>query len=158
LNHGETFTAPGFTTLSGFIYPYLSTTPSSRPTPAPSAAPSSFPYSPAGGGLGGNPSLYDIIYTASVTLINTGSVDGKKVVQLYITYPSSVGEPPVQLRGFEKIELEAGETDTVDIHIERKHLSYWDSVSQNWVVAKGIYTIFMGASSRDLRLKATITI
>jgi beta-glucosidase len=77
-------------------------------------------------------------------------------VQLYVTFPDSANEPPQQLRGFEKIELQPGESQTVGFEIVRKDLSYWDIVSQNWVLLPGIYTFYVGSSSRNLPLSQTI--
>jgi len=79
------------------------------------------------------------------------------VVQLYVSYPNFVGEPPRQLRGFEKISLTAGESATVEFDLMRKDLSYWDVVTQNGVVSNGTYGILVGSSSRELKVQQTIT-
>jgi beta-glucosidase len=151
----ETYTAPpGFQSVPAFIYPYLTATPTSTTTPPPATP---FPYSPAGGAPGGNPSLYDVLYTTSVTVTNTGQRPGKEVVQLYVVYPSSAGEPPKQLRGFEKLSIDVGESVTVNFDIMRKDLSFWDVVGQNWQLAKGEYGILIGRSSRDIKLQQTFT-
>jgi len=154
----ETYTfPPGFSSLQNFIYPYLKTAPTGvSPTPSAFSTPSPFPYSPAGGAPGGNPSLYDVLYTVSAIITNTGNRQGKEVAQLYVSFPDLANEAPQQLRGFEKIDLLPGESQTVDFEIVRKDLSYWDVVSQNWVVTPGIYTFYVGSSSRDLKLQQTI--
>jgi beta-glucosidase len=159
----ETYTfPPGFSSVKNFIYPYLKSTPTSSSsvssTMSTSSTASPFPYSPAGGAPGGNPSLYDTLYTVSATITNTGNRQGKEVVQLYITFPSSVGEPPCQLRGFEKIDLQPGESQTVSFDVVRKDLSYWNVTSQNWLIANGSYIFYVGRSSRDMKLQETINV
>jgi hypothetical protein len=144
-----------FQSVPGFIYPYIESTPTSTATPATSTP---FPYSPAGGAPGGNPSLYDVLYSVSVTVTNTGKRPGKEVVQLYVSYPDSVGEPPRQLRGFEKISLDANGSTSVNFDIVRKDLSFWDIVSQNWSLEKGTYGVFVGSSSRDVKVSQNIVI
>jgi beta-glucosidase len=125
-------------------------------SPQPISTP--FPYSPAGGAPGGNPSLYDVLFQITVTITNIGPLPGKEVVQLYVSYPDSVGEPPQQLRGFEKISLDVGGATTVNFDLMRKDLSYWDVVSQNWVMANGTYGVNVGRSSRDIKLQQTFTV
>lgn len=78
-------------------------------------------------------------------------------MQLYVSYPDSVGEPPRQLRGFEKISLDAGGSTTVEFDLMRKDMSFWDVVSQNWIVANGTYGVYVGSSSRDLRVQQTVS-
>ena len=120
--------------------------------------------SPAGGGEGGNPSLYDDHILVSVDLKNTGTRTGKQVVQVYVSFPNNVVDPstgrqidfPVRvLRGFEKVELDAGDTTTVEIRLTRRDVSYWSVGYQNWVMPDGDIVVAVGASSRDLPLSAT---
>ena len=93
-----------------------------------------------------------------MTVTNTGQRPGKEVVQLYVAYPSGAGEPPKQLRGFEKLSIDVGQSVTVNFDITRKDLSFWDVVGQNWQLAKGEYGILVGRSSRDIKLQQTFTI
>jgi Fibronectin type III-like domain len=151
----ETYTAPpGFVSVPFFLYPYVASIPTSTANPLPISTP--FPYSPAGGAPGGNPSIWDVLYAGSVTVTNSGNVSGQEVVQLYVSYPESVGEPPRQLRGFEKVSLDVGESTVVNFDLLRKDLSYWDVVTQNWVIANGTYIVSVGSSSRDLRVQQSI--
>jgi beta-glucosidase len=138
------------------LYPYISTTPTSTATPPTEATP--FPYSPAGGAPGGNPSLWDVLVTGSLTVTNMGPLPGKEVVQIYVTYPPTAGEPPGQLRGFEKVSLDVGESTTVDFDLLRKDLSFWDVGSQNWVLPQGTFEVFVGSSSRNLVLQQSFTV
>lgn len=109
---------------------------------------------------GGNPALFENLYNVTVTLSNTGSVAGAEVPQLYISMPASApaGTPSRQLRGFEKLLLEPGASETVSFALMRRDLSYWDIVSQDWVIPTGEFGVSVGFSSRDLKLNGTMTI
>jgi beta-glucosidase len=109
---------------------------------------------------GGNPTLYDILFHATVTVSNTGSRSGQAVVQLYLSLPKSKtpsGTPVKVLRGFSKVSIEPGEKVDVGFDLLRRDISYWDVVSQDWVVPEGEMTVRVGFSSRDLPLMAKIT-
>jgi beta-glucosidase len=87
---------------------------------------------------------------------NTGSVRGSEVPQVYVGPPSN---PPAgvqfalqKLVGFQRVQLNAGEDESVSVHVSRRELSYWSTAAQNWILAQGERTISVGASSRDLRL------
>lgn len=107
---------------------------------------------------GGNPALWETLYNVTVSVSNTGAVDGAAVPQLYVTFPSSApaGTPPYQLRGFDKIVIAAGETQTSSIELMRRDISYWDVAAQEWLIPSGDFTISVGFSSRDLRVAATV--
>jgi beta-glucosidase len=109
---------------------------------------------------GGNPALWAPLYNASISVSNTGSVAGAAVAQLYVGLPSSApsGTPPRQLRGFDKVYLEQGETQTASFELMRRDLSYWDVISQQWVIPEGEFTIYVGFSSRDLVAQKKITV
>ncbi|KAL5329443.1 hypothetical protein ACEPPN_002955 [Leptodophora sp. 'Broadleaf-Isolate-01'] len=109
---------------------------------------------------GGNPALWENLYNVTATLSNTGDVAGATVPQLYITMPSSApaGTPPKQLRGFEKVMLEPGQSETVAFALMRRDLSYWDVVRQDWVIPAGEFGVSVGFSSRDLKLVGSVTI
>jgi len=93
--------------------------------------------------------------TASVT--NTGSVAGAEVAQLYLGFPSGAGEPPQQLKGIAKTPiLQPGETATVTFPLTDASFSTWDEAARAWAVAPGTFTVYVGASSRDVRLTATL--
>jgi beta-glucosidase len=86
-------------------------------------------------------------------------VSGAEVPQLYIGLPSSSPQvPPKQLRGFNKIKLDASASGTATFPLRRRDLSYWDGARQQWVVPTGDFTISVGASSRDIRLTGKITV
>ncbi|KAK6539467.1 hypothetical protein TWF694_009690 [Orbilia ellipsospora] len=113
---------------------------------------------PGGGGEGGNPSLYDVIFHVDVDLKNVGEKPGKTVPQLYVSFPAGITEytPLKQLRGFEKIGVGPGESVTVGFDIRRKDISVWDEVGgRGWyipvakkkAVGEG-FTFWVGQSSR----------
>jgi beta-glucosidase len=108
---------------------------------------------------GGNPALWETVYTVNATISNVGDVTGAAIPQLYVSLPDSVPDTPVrQLRGFEKIMLECGQEEVVSFPLMRRDLSYWDIVAQQWVIPTGTFTFHVGFSSRDLRdsFEATI--
>jgi hypothetical protein len=80
----------------------------------------------------------------------------KKISQVYLHFPSGAGEPPSVLRGFTDVELQPGESTTVNVTLSRYDLSVWDVPSQTWVRAPGTYSLSVGTSSRDFRLKSTL--
>jgi beta-glucosidase len=75
-----------------------------------------------------------------------------------VTDPPASGEPPLQLKGFEKIFLKPGESKEVAIPIAKDAFSSWDEDTHGWVTYPGTYTVSVGSSSRDIRLKTSPTI
>lgn len=92
----------------------------------------------------------------SFTIKNTGKTSGKEVAQLYISPPSNSGEPPNVLRGFEAVQLEAGEQRTVSLPLSRYDLSVWDVEKQGWARMEGSVGVWVGGSSRDVRLSGNV--
>ncbi len=97
--------------------------------------------------------------TVEVTVVNTGERAGREVVQLYVGDPqAAVARPPRELKGFSAVELAAGEERRVTFVLGARDLSYWSSAERAWVLEGGEFRIDVGASSRDIRLSATITV
>jgi beta-glucosidase len=94
---------------------------------------------------GATTSLGRIQVAATVT--NTGSRAGADVAQLYLGDPASAGEPPRQLRGFQKVALAPGQSARVHFTLTPADLSSWDSGSQAWQVPAGGYQVYVGDSS-----------
>lgn len=97
--------------------------------------------------------LWQTLVTVKATLANVGKVRGEEVAQLYVAIPNS---PPRQLRGFEKVELDKEESAEIRFELTRRDFSVWDVVEQQWNLQDGNYTIFVGASSRQLPLTETV--
>lgn len=91
--------------------------------------------------------------TAQIT--NTGSVTAAEVAQLYIGIP---GAPAKQLRGFGKELLNPGQSTRVVFGLNRRDLSVWDVVAQQWVLQTGTYNVYVGKSVEDIQLKGTLNI
>jgi beta-glucosidase len=96
--------------------------------------------------------------TLKVRITNTGTREGAEVVQLYLGDPAAAGEPPQQLKGFEKVWLKPGESKTVSMTLNRDSLSVWDETAHDWKLVPGTYAVNVGSSSRDIRLKGSFTI
>jgi beta-glucosidase len=91
--------------------------------------------------------------SVSVDISNTGKRSGAEVVQLYIGYPHSFVERAVkELKGFTKVELEAGETKTVEMKVPYSELKFYNSLSDSWTFENTDYLFYVGASSGDIRL------
>jgi len=90
--------------------------------------------------------------SAAFSIKNTGRVYGAEVAQLYLGFPADAGEPPKVLRGFSKVSLSSGENRIVTMSMSDKDLSIWDSSLSKWSRWHGQFTIFIGASSQDIRL------
>ncbi|KAI8080068.1 glycoside hydrolase superfamily [Halteromyces radiatus] len=95
---------------------------------------------------------------AQLDIQNTGEADGAEIVQLYLSFPESAGEPPKVLRGFEKVFVKSGHKETVCFELTKTELSIWDVASQSWVIPHGQFQIHVGASSRDLRQTSSFTL
>jgi beta-glucosidase len=94
-----------------------------------------------------------------VDVTNTGKVVGDEVVQMYIRdYISSVTRPVKELKGFQRITLKPGQTETVSLGITSEHLAFYD-IDMNYTVEPGEFVIMVGNSSRDEDLqKVTLTV
>ncbi|MGH8955050.1 MAG: glycoside hydrolase family 3 C-terminal domain-containing protein [Microbacterium sp.] len=92
----------------------------------------------------------DIAVRVDVT--NTGTRDGREIVQVYAAPVSSVVQrAPRELKAFASVAIAAGETRTVELVIRREDLAYWDVRVDRWIVEPGEYRIDVAASSRDIR-------
>ena len=103
-----------------------------------------------------NPTEKDtVMVSADVT--NTGKSAGKEVVQLYIRdLTGSAIRPEKELKGFEKVFLEPGETKTITMELNKRSFAWYNTKLHDWFAASGDYEILVGASSRDIRLTETL--
>ena len=96
--------------------------------------------------------------TVNVTVKNTGTRTGWAVPELYVSLPSSPGlpEPPLQLKGFAKVELAPHQSQRVTMSLDPRSFSYWSDASNAWLIAPGCDEIEVGPSSSDLPLHRVI--
>ena len=98
------------------------------------------------------------VYEISVDVKNTGNLDGKEVVELYVSAPDNkaANKPVKELKAYAKTKaLKAGESETVILTVNAPDLASFDEAASAWVVAEGEYQFLIGASSQDI--KATLT-
>ena len=94
-----------------------------------------------------------------VTVRNSGNRFGKEVVQLYMhDQQASVARPPAELKGFAKIGLQPGASQTVIFELDGRAFAFFDPQKHTWTVEPGIYEIRIGSSSRDIRLVGKISV
>jgi beta-glucosidase len=94
----------------------------------------------------------------SVRVTNTGSRTGEAVVQLYVGFPTTTGEPPNQLKGFEKVALKPGKRKRVKMILDSSSFATWNTDAHVWSVALGQYTLRVGTSSRDLGAQTVVVL
>lgn len=92
-------------------------------------------------------------------ITNAGTVDGDEVAQVYIAFPDSkIMRPARELKGFARVSLKAGETRQVTVRLDDKAFRYFNVGTNSWEIESGTYEILVGASVRDIRLKAAVEI
>lgn len=94
--------------------------------------------------------------SVEVTVKNVGERAGSDVVQVYVEEPKTAGEPPAQLKGFEKVRLAAGESKKVRLEIPIQRLAVWSEEAHDWKLWKGTYGFKIGESSRHFLLQAGV--
>ena len=93
----------------------------------------------------------------TVDVTNTGKRDGDEIVQLYIRDLQDAEGPLKTLRGFERINVKAGQTATATIQLNRQSFEFWDAASNTMRVKPGQYEILVGTSSNDSNMKKLMT-
>jgi len=155
-----------FSRVSLYSYPWLNTTNLTAASADPHyAAPglipagaqnaSAQPIPRAGGAPGGNPMLYDVLYRVQATITNTGRVAGEEVSQLYISRGGPY-DPVRELRGFERLSIQPNASATFSVDVTRRDISSWSTAEQDWFVRNSTKMVFVGGSSRDLRLRGVL--
>lgn len=95
--------------------------------------------------------------TVSVDVTNTGDIEGKEIVQLYVRDLTGAARRPLrELKGYEKVSLKPGETKTVNFVLDYRSFAWYHTGIKDWYAASGDYRILIGASSRDLRLSEKV--
>jgi beta-glucosidase len=93
----------------------------------------------------------------TVRVRNIGSRAGADVVQVYVGFPVSAGEPPQQLKTFRKVFLRPGEEQTIQLELDAQAFRQWSAAEQKWVVAPGQYQLRVGDSSRSITWTTSMT-
>lgn len=97
--------------------------------------------------------------TVSVDITNTGNVAGKEIVQLYIRDNTrACRRPDKELKGYEKVALEPGETKTVTMMLDYRSFAWYNTDLKDWYAASGKYDVMVGTSSRQICLSASVQI
>ena len=100
-----------------------------------------------------------VTVTVTVQVKNTGSVKGKEIVQLYVhDKQSSVVRREKELKAFDKVELEPGETKEVHLGLDRRAFAYYNMDKEDWSVESGEFELRVGPSSAEIALTETISI
>ena len=94
--------------------------------------------------------------TVSATVTDAGARAGDEVAQLYVTFPPAAGEPPRQLKAFQRVSLQPGQSKTVTLSLDARSFSNWDEGRHQWSVTPGCYGIAVGDSSASLPLHGQI--
>src|SRR4051794_27113936 len=90
------------------------------------------------------------------TITNTGKRSGAEAGQVYVGFPAKDGEPPRQLKGFDKLALEDGASRTATVDLDARSFEHW--TGSGWMATPGCYGISVGGSSRSLPLQGAVPI
>ena len=100
---------------------------------------------------------HSVVVTAEIT--NTGTRRGDEVVQLYVKHlHSKVSRPKEELKGFERITLDPGETRKIEFQLHAADLAYWNEQAGKWNVESDQVQIRLGSSSADIRETAMLSV
>nr|6SZ6_A Chain A, Beta-glucosidase [Thermochaetoides thermophila] len=169
-NYSDYLYPEGFHRANRYIYPYVNSTDLELasgdpyygqtadqflPPNATSSDPQPLLRSSGKNSPGGNPQLYDVLYTVTADITNTGALEGDEVVQLYVSL-GGPDDPKVMLRDFARLHIKPGETVKFEGKLTRRDLSTWDVTLQDWVIRDHTKMVFLGKSSRKLVLGALL--
>jgi hypothetical protein len=94
----------------------------------------------------------DSVFIASVSVTNTGKLEGTETVQLYIKLPESIENRPIkELKAFGQVLLKPGETKQVLLPVKKEQLKYFDKYKHQWCLQPGKIVVMAGASAGDIR-------
>lgn len=97
--------------------------------------------------------------TVTFTVKNVGDVDGAEIAQLYVKdEESTIFRPEKELKGFRKVFLKAGEETEITLTLDKRSFAFYNTAIHDWCVESGSFEILVGASSRDIRLKAKVKV
>jgi beta-glucosidase len=97
--------------------------------------------------------------TVTVDVTNTGDVAGKEIVQVYVhDHEAGLVRPEKELKGFAKVELQPGETQSVSIQLDFRAFAYYHPEYKQWITEDGDFDILIAASATDIRQALTVTL
>ncbi|HEX8328933.1 MAG TPA: glycoside hydrolase family 3 C-terminal domain-containing protein [Hymenobacter sp.] len=97
--------------------------------------------------------------TVKLKVTNTGKTAGAEVVQVYVhDQQASVKRPEKELKGFEKVFLQPGESKTVTVALNTNAFQFYSEAKKQWVLEPGKFDVLVGSSSRDIRLTGNVTL
>ena len=94
----------------------------------------------------------------TVDVKNTGAMDGDEVVQVYIQYPTIERMPLKELKAFKRVQTIKNNQQTIRFSIPVSELQKWDMKKNKWVLYPGSYSVLVGSSSEDIRLRSVVNI
>ena len=101
----------------------------------------------------------DLSVEVRATVVNTGSLAGAEVVQVYVgDVESTVARPVRELKGFTRVALEPGESTSVSIVLLERAFAFWSTQWSRWTVEAGDFDISVGSSSRALVATTRVTV
>ncbi|PFH51318.1 glycoside hydrolase family 3 protein [Amanita thiersii Skay4041] len=96
-------------------------------------------------------------FTVKFSIKNIGTVDGREVVQIYVTDEmASLPRPAKELKGYKKVALKSGESKVVLVPLDREAFGFFDDRNMHWIAEKGDFFILVAASSADVKLKGMV--
>ena len=97
--------------------------------------------------------------TVSFTVTSTGKVAGAEVAQLYVGEKNAPVQRPVrELKGFQKVFLQPGQSQKVTLQLDQRSFAYWNVNIEKWDAPKDTYNVWVGSSERDLPLKGQVSV
>jgi len=99
------------------------------------------------------------VVKVSFTIKNTGKTDGAEIAQVYVSQPkASVLRPAKELKAFKKVNLKAGETQTVELELNVKDFAFYNDKTQTWDVEPGEFILCNAASSANVKSKVSVIV
>ncbi|HMA48382.1 MAG TPA: fibronectin type III-like domain-contianing protein, partial [Magnetospirillaceae bacterium] len=92
----------------------------------------------------------------TLTLRNSGSVDGQGLAQIYVAPSAGGWEAPKRLGAFKKVPLKAGESQSLTLTIDPRLLATWDTVTHGWKIKSGDYKVMTANSAEDITATASV--
>jgi beta-glucosidase len=97
--------------------------------------------------------------SVSITVTNTGRRAGDEVVQMYVQHlGSKVNRPGEELKGFERVSVQAGEARTVRFRLAARDLAYWDEPRHEWTIEHDRVRVMIGSSSADIKAQKVVAV